>query len=127
MTAEPQSIPQSWPAVLRTDGQPVWRSAVLGLDLQVERSLLRFDDPESGPLLVRREVVERWHATQQALAVAERDREQERRAWLAAEDEQARERHAREAAEQRALAAEQALAALQEELRRRGGGTSDGR
>jgi Uma2 family endonuclease len=105
---------QSWSAVMRGDGAQVWQSAALGLELRVEGSLLRFDDPAAGPLLVRREVVSRWHATQQALAAAERDRDRERRARAAAE-------RARAGAEQRALAAEQALAALQEELRRRGG------
>lgn len=60
-----------------------------------------------------RAVVERWHATEQALETAEQNRTQERRARQAAEQERDSERLAR-------LAAEQALAALQEELRRRG-------
>jgi hypothetical protein len=110
---------QPWPAVVRADGQTVWESDVLGLALRVEHSLLRFDHPRSGPLLVRRELVERWHATQRALEAAQRARDQERLAREAAEQEQARERLAREMAEQRAQAAEHALTALQEELRRR--------
>ena len=96
---------EPWRAVVRADGQAVWESGVLGLALRVEGPLLRFDDPASGPLLVRREVVARWQAAQRALEAAQRDRERERLARLAAE--------------QRAQAAEQALAALQEELRRR--------
>ncbi len=89
---------QPWPAVVRADGQAVWESGVLGLALRVEAPLLRFDHPALGPLLVRREVVERWQATQQALEAVEQDRERERQARLAAE---------------------RALTALQEELRRR--------
>lgn len=96
---------EPWRAVVRADGEAVWESGVLGLALRVEGPLLRFDDPASGPLLVRREVVARWQAAQRALEAAQRDRERERLARLAAE--------------QRARAAEQALAALQEELRRR--------
>lgn len=82
-----------WPALTRPDGEAAWDSAMLGLSLRVEGSLLRFDDPARGPLPVRRELAARWLAAQQAL----------------------------ELAEQRALAAERALAALQEELRRRRG------
>ncbi len=96
---------QPWPAVTRPDGQMVWESGVLGLGLRVEGALLRFDHPVQGPLLVRREVVARWQAAQQALEAAERGREQERLARLAAE--------------RRAQAAEEALAALQQELRQR--------
>jgi Uma2 family endonuclease len=119
---------QPWPAVVRADGQAVWLSGVLGLALRVEAPLLRFDHPERGPLLVRREVVERWQATQQALEAAEQERGRERlarlsaeKARLTAEQQRETERLARLSAEQRAQAAEQALAALQEELRRRGG------
>ena len=97
---------ERWPAVVRADGQAVWESGVLGLALRVEGPLLRFDDPAWGPLLVRREVMARWHAAQRALEAAQR-------ALEAAERDRERERLAR-------LAAEQALAALQEELRRRG-------
>ncbi|HWE60533.1 MAG TPA: Uma2 family endonuclease, partial [Chloroflexota bacterium] len=94
-----------WRSVTRADGQSVWHSEVLGLALRVEGSLLRFDHPVTGPLLVRREVVEHWHATQQALEAAEQDLEQERAA--------------REAAEQRARAAVRALSSLEDELRHR--------
>jgi hypothetical protein len=77
---------------------------VLGLDLRVEGSLLRFDDPASGPLLMRREVLTRWHAAQRALGSAEqRAQAAEQRAQVA---------------ERRAQAAEDALAAVREELRR---------
>ena len=58
---------QPWPPVMRAEGPTGWESAVLGLALRVEGSLLRFDHPVSGPLPVRREAVDRWHATQQAL------------------------------------------------------------
>ena len=97
---------EPWPAVVRTDGQAVWESGVLGLGLRVEGALLRFDHPARGPLPVFRELVASWHAAQQALEAAERER-------LAAEGRA-------QAAEQRAQEAERALAALQEEVRRRG-------
>jgi hypothetical protein len=102
---------ESWPAVQRADGQRVWQSAVLGLDVRVEAALLRFDHPATGPLLIRREVVERWHAAQRALEAAERRAQAAERRARAAERARERERQAREAAEQ-------ALSALQEELRR---------
>ncbi len=62
---------QPWPAVIRADGQAVWESGVLGLELRVEGPLLRFDHPALGPLLVRREVVERWRAAEQRARAAE--------------------------------------------------------
>jgi Uma2 family endonuclease len=112
---------EPWPAVERADGQRVWQSAVLELEVRVEGALLRFDHPASGPLLVRREVVERWLAAQRALEAAERRAQTaEQRAQAAerraqtAERERDRDRQAREAAER-------ALSALQEELRRRRG------
>jgi Uma2 family endonuclease len=79
---------RSWPSVTREDGAEVWRSAVLGLELRVAGSLLRFDEPGRGPVLLRREVLERWRAAEEA----------------------------RESAEQRAEAAEQALAELRQQL-----------
>jgi Uma2 family endonuclease len=71
---------QPWTPLERQVGEPVWRSTVLGLDLRVEGSRLRFDDPGRGPLLALREVREQWQA-------AERERDAERVAREVAERE----------------------------------------
>jgi hypothetical protein len=60
-----------WPSLTREDGAEVWRSAVLGLDLRVAGALLRFDEPGRGPLLLRREVLERWRDAERRAKAAE--------------------------------------------------------
>jgi hypothetical protein len=60
-----------WPSVTRGDGAEVRRSAVLELELRVDGSLLRFDEPGRGPLLLRREVLERWQSAEQRAQAAE--------------------------------------------------------
>jgi Uma2 family endonuclease len=83
---------EDWRAVRRADGAEVWRSPVLGLELRAEGPLLRFDEPGRGPLWLHREALERWQAAEEA----------------------------REAAEKRARAAEQALADLRQRLQEHG-------
>jgi hypothetical protein len=83
-----QENEEPWSALPRPDGAVVWRSEILGLDVRVEGTRLRFDDPKRGPLPALREAVSGWQ-------------ESEERAL---------------SAEQRAVAAEQELAALRERL-----------
>jgi Uma2 family endonuclease len=100
---------QPWSPVVDAEGLAVWRSAVLGLSLRVEGTLLRFNHPVSGLLLARREQLLR-------IRTAEQDRRAaEQRAEIS---EQAREseKQARQGAERRAEAAEQALRDLRREL-----------
>ncbi len=85
---------EPWLPAPRADGQPAWDSRVLGLALRAEGPLLRFDHPLLGPLLGRREVVDRYRMAKQAA----------------------------DAAERRALAAEQEIGVLQAELRHLRGG-----
>jgi Uma2 family endonuclease len=68
--ADPSGL-QPWPTVAGLDGAEVWRSEVLALDLRVSGLYLRFDDPGSGPLLLRREVSDRWRAAEQRAQAAE--------------------------------------------------------
>jgi Uma2 family endonuclease len=114
---------QPWAPVVDAEGHAVWRSAVLGLSLRVERPLLRFDHPVSGPLLARREQVLRIRTSEQDRQAAERRAEVSERQRQAAEQaRQAAERRAeiseqqRESEKQARQAAEQALRDLRREL-----------
>jgi Uma2 family endonuclease len=109
-----------WTATEHPDGTLVLRSAVLGLELRLQGSQLRFYDPATGQkLLSHQEAEAAYRTTEQARQQAEQARQQAEQARQQAE--QARQQAEAQARQEAAWrqAAEARIAELQAQLRGR--------